>query len=201
MVLIIDNYDSFTYNLFQLIGDFTGDIRVARNDAISLDEIVTMKPSHIVLSPGPGHPKDAVLCGEIIRLKALPENPLHNVPVLGVCLGHQAICECYGMNVSTANQIMHGKKSEVRINNKSLLFKGLDAKITVGRYHSLVAKPLNNARNGLSVISEDINDGEIMAVEDNLNLVYGIQFHPESILTENGRAIIGNFLSMGEKNA
>ena len=189
MILLIDNYDSFSYNLYQLIGTFNSDIKVIRNDELSIEEIENLNPSHIIISPGPGHPKEAGICEEVISYFA------GRLPILGVCLGHQAICEVFGATVSYARKLMHGKQSAIHIANGSNIFRGLPPIITAGRYHSLSAQP-HTLTDHLLVIAED-DQGEIMGVKHRDHEVYGIQFHPESILTPLGATIISNFLNIG----
>ena len=186
MILLIDNYDSFSYNLVQFFGTVEPDIKVVRNDECTIDEIRATKPTHIILSPGPGYPKDAGICEEVIgQLKG-------EFPILGVCLGHQAICEVFGAKICHAKQLMHGKQSVVTIDNENPIFMGLDKQIPVARYHSLAAKKDTIPETlKITAISED---GEVMAVEHREYPVYGLQFHPESILTPEGRQMIANFL-------
>ena len=186
MIIIIDNYDSFSYNLFQMMGNINSKIRVIRNDSFSCEEIEVMKPSKIVISPGPGRPGDAGICEKAIRYFK------GKVPILGVCLGHQAICEVFGANIIYAKELMHGKQSMVAVNNKCTLFKGLPPEIKVGRYHSLSADE-HNFPEGLEVVGRTA-DQEIMAVKHRDYEIYGLQFHPESILTPLGADIIKNFL-------
>ncbi len=189
MMLLIDNYDSFTYNLVQLAGSITEDIRVIRNDELSVKEIDLLNPSHILLSPGPGYPKDAGICEELIlAVKG-------RIPVLGVCLGHQAICEAFGAKITLAKQLMHGKKSNIHIANGSRIFHGLPPVMEAARYHSLIAEK-NSLPDELLVIAEDDN-GEIMAVKHRNYEIYGLQFHPESVLTPRGFDILKNFLEIG----
>ena len=188
MIILIDNYDSFSYNLYQLVGTIDPDIKVIRNDELTVDEIRALKPSRIILSPGPGFPKDAGICIEAAKTLG------KEIPTLGVCLGHQAICEALGGEVSYAKQLMHGKKSRIHINNNSPIFKGLDEEMDAARYHSLVAVR-ETVPNVLQVIGEDKN-GEVMAVQHKTYPVYGMQFHPESILTPQGRIILENFLNL-----
>lgn len=188
MILLIDNYDSFSYNLYQLIGSIDEDIIVIRNDEKSVEEIYNMEPDAIVLSPGPGRPSDAGICIQVI--KQLGEK----IPILGVCLGHQAICEAYGGVVSYAKELMHGKQSLIQIDQDTTLFRGLPKEIKVARYHSLAA-----IEESLPLILQVIGrsgDGEIMALKHREFPVYGVQFHPESILTLEGKQIIDNFISM-----
>ena len=186
MTLLIDNYDSFSYNLFQLVGSLDPDIRVIRNNEMSVDEIRALMPSRIILSPGPGRPKDAGICEEVIRQMA------GEVPILGVCLGHQAICEVYGAVITYAKELMHGKQSEVILDKSCPLFEGLPERIPAARYHSLAANPATLPR--CLLVTAQTEDGEIMAVEHVEYPVYGQQFHPESILTPDGKKIIQNFL-------
>lgn len=188
MILLIDNYDSFSYNLVQLLGELDPDIRVIRNDEMTVEEIEALKPSHIILSPGPGYPKDAGVCEEVVqRLKG-------KFPILGVCLGHQGICEVFGATICHARQLMHGKKSNVKIDCSDAVFKGLPERIDVARYHSLIAD-IDTIPEELKVISVDDNN-EVMAVKHKDYPVYGLQFHPESILTPEGRVILKNFLEV-----
>ncbi|MCR5027472.1 MAG: aminodeoxychorismate/anthranilate synthase component II [Methanobrevibacter sp.] len=185
MILLIDNYDSFSYNLYQLIGEVTPDIKVSRNDKITLEEIGELNPDAIILSPGPGKPKDAGICIDVVREFS------GKIPILGVCLGHQSICEAFGGEISYAKRLMHGKSSIIELNN-DYIFKGLDSKITVGRYHSLSLME-STLPDELEIISKSCDDGEIMAVKHKQYNVYGLQFHPESILTPDGLKIIKNF--------
>ena len=186
MILLIDNYDSFSYNLFQLIGEVNSDILVYRNDKITLDEINNLNPEAIILSPGPGKPEDAGICIDLV-------NEFYDkIPILGVCLGHQAICTAFGGKISYATRLIHGKSSEISTDDDEI-FKNLESKITVGRYHSLSLLE-DSLPDSLNVISKADDDGEIMAVKHNEFDVYGLQFHPESILTPDGLIIIKNFM-------
>ncbi|MCC8099392.1 MAG: anthranilate phosphoribosyltransferase [Clostridiales bacterium] len=191
MILLIDNYDSFSYNLYQLIGGIDPDIKVVRNDQISLEEIAALAPSHIVLSPGPGRPRDAGICEEVVLRFA------GKIPILGVCLGHQAICEAYGATVSYAKKLMHGKQSNVTLDCSIPLFYGLPKVIPCARYHSLAAVA-DTIPPCLKVIAT-ADDGEVMAVKHKDYPVYGLQFHPESIMTPEGHNILVNFLAGGDK--
>ncbi len=186
MVLLIDNYDSFTYNLVQLIGQFDPDVRVVRNDAITVSEIVELNPDRIVISPGPGKPRDAGVCEEVI------EKLNGKYPILGVCLGHQAICEVYGATVTYAPTLMHGKTSDIHIASGSEIFRGLPPIIQAARYHSLAADKYT-IPDTLRIIAES-DDGTVMAVEHESAPTFGIQFHPESIMTPMGKEIIENFI-------
>ena len=186
MILLIDNYDSFAYNLFQLIGEVNSDITVYRNDKIGIEEIESLNPEAIVLSPGPGKPENAGICIDVVR-------EFHDrIPILGVCLGHQAICTAFGAKVSYAKRLMHGKSSKISLNDDSI-FEGLSGEITVGRYHSLSLME-DTLPDSLEIISKSKDDGEVMAVKHRDFDVYGLQFHPESILTPDGLKIIENFL-------
>jgi len=189
MILLIDNYDSFSYNLVQLAGTINSSIRVIRNDEKTCEEIKAMNPSHIILSPGPGFPKNAGICEEII------EQMKGKIPILGICLGHQAICEVFGASIVLANRIMHGKQSTIHIANGSRIFKGLPPVIQAARYHSLIAQR-SSLPDELLVIAED-GDGEVMGVKHRDYEIYGLQFHPESILTPQGVVIMKNFLGIG----
>lgn len=191
MIYLIDNYDSFSYNLYQLIGEVDPAIEVLRNDALSVEELEAKNPEAVILSPGPGRPADAGICEEVV-LKLSGK-----VPILGVCLGHQAICEAFGGTVGYAKELMHGKSSLVKVDAQSLLFNGLPAKVRVARYHSLAADE-ESFPECLRVISR-ANDGEVMAVQHAEFPTYGVQFHPESILTPDGRAMIENFLAIATK--
>ena len=187
MILLVDNYDSFSYNLFQLIGEVTSDIQVYRNDKITLNEIELLKPEAIILSPGPGKPENAGICVDIVK-------EFHSkIPILGVCLGHQAICVAFGGNVSYAKRLMHGKSSVIKLKADDI-FKELGNEVTVGRYHSLSLVE-DSIPDSLEVISRDLNDGEVMAIKHKNYDVYGLQFHPESILTPCGLSIIKNFIN------
>ena len=186
MILLIDNYDSFSYNVYQLVGSVNPDIKVIRNDELTVSEIETLAPSHIILSPGPGRPVDAGICEDVIRYFA------GKIPILGICLGHQAICEVFGATVTYAKELMHGKQSVVRLANKSTLFRYMNREMTVARYHSLAAEP-DTLPDCLKVTART-SDGEIMAVEHREYPVYGVQFHPESVLTPEGKIIMENFL-------
>ena len=176
MILLIDNYDSFSYNLYQLVGTIEPDIKVIRNDEMTVEEVKALNPQLIILSPGPGRPDQAGICEEVVKKLG------SSIPILGVCLGHQAICEAYGGRIIHAKKLMHGKTSGV-------LFKEMDDEIQVARYHSLEADP-DTLPAELFVTA--VADGEIMAVEHKKYPVYGLQFHPESILTPKGINILRN---------
>ncbi len=188
MVLLIDNYDSFSYNLVQLVGSTGSDIKVIRNDELTVEEIRALKPSHIILSPGPGYPKNAGVLEQVV------ETLKEEFPILGVCLGHQGICEVFGAKITLAKRLMHGKQSNIHIANGATIFHGLPPMIQAARYHSLIAEK-NTLPDELLVIAED-DDGEIMAVQHRSYEIYGVQFHPESILTPLGEKIVRNFLKI-----
>ena len=248
MILLIDNYDSFSYNLFQLVGSIDPDIKVIRNDEMTVEEIEKTAPSHIILSPGPGKPSDAGICEDVVRSFA------GKIPILGVCLGHQAICEVYGAEVTYAGRLMHGKQSVCTVSD-DVIFENVgsgaaggmageaadgkvsgnagtipageaadgkvsgnvgtipagggepdgiktsgsdERKIKVARYHSLAAKK-DGFPDALKIIAVSDDDGEIMAVKHREYTVYGLQFHPESILTPEGMTILDNFLRLGRQ--
>ncbi|MFI3237360.1 MAG: aminodeoxychorismate/anthranilate synthase component II [Lachnospiraceae bacterium] len=186
MILLIDNYDSFSYNLYQLIGSIEPDIMVVRNDKITIDEILALAPKAIFLSPGPGHPSKAGICIEVVKKLA------GKIPIFGVCLGHQAICEAYGATVSYASKLMHGKTSIAKLDTECKIFKDMEGEIQVARYHSLAAVK-ETLPDELKIISQT-EEGDIMAVAHITDQVYGVQFHPESVLTPDGNSIISNFL-------
>lgn len=188
MILLIDNYDSFSFNLYQLIGSIEPNIRVVRNDELTIPEIEALAPSAIFLSPGPGKPCDAGICEDVVRAFA------GKIPIFGVCLGHQAICEVYGATVTYAKELMHGKQSVCSLDVSSPIFKGLPEEMPVARYHSLAAVE-STIPPELKVIART-DDGEVMAVAHRDFHVYGVQFHPESILTPEGKKILENFLAL-----
>lgn len=192
MILLIDNYDSFSYNLYQLIGSINPDIKVIRNDEMTVDEIEALSPEYIILSPGPKRPEDAGVCIEVAKRLGKKSK------ILGVCLGHQAICTAFGATVGYAKELMHGKQSVCEIDNSASIFKGLPDKIKVARYHSLAADE-KTMPPCLQIIGKTA-DGEIMAVKHRDMQIYGLQFHPESIMTPQGNIIISNFLG-GQSNA
>jgi anthranilate synthase component 2 len=187
MNLLIDNYDSFSYNLYQLVGSIDPDIQVIRNDALSVQEIAALQPRRIILSPGPGRPANAGICEEVIAQLG------SRIPILGVCLGHQAICEVFGATVTYAKQLMHGKQSTVTLDPDCPLFAGLPEHIPVARYHSLAAQR-DTIPDALRITALT-DDGEVMAVQHRTYPIYGLQFHPESILTPDGDRILRNFLA------
>ena len=186
MILLIDNYDSFSYNLYQLIGEIDPDIRVIRNDEMTIEEIRALNPDRIILSPGPGRPEDAGIIVEAARTLG------KDIPTLGVCLGHQAICMAFGATVTYAKELMHGKQSVVKFDTDSALFKGLPGEAPVARYHSLAAD--ESTIPDCLKITGVTNDGEVMAIEHRKYPIYGVQFHPESIMTPDGKVMLKNFL-------
>ncbi len=186
MILLIDNYDSFSYNLYQLVGMIEPDIRVIRNDAMNIEEIRALKPERIILSPGPGYPKDAGVCIEAARELG------KEIPLLGVCLGHQAICEAFGATIAHARELMHGKQSQVRLDTGCPLFRGMPETIPAARYRSLAA--IRETLPDVLKITAQTEDGEVMAVQHRDYPVYGVQFHPESVLTPDGQEILKNFI-------
>ena len=186
MILLIDNYDSFSYNLYQYVGEINPDIKVIRNDEMTVEEIEKLNPECIILSPGPGRPEDAGVIMEVARTLG------RKIPTLGVCLGHQAICAAFGATVTYAEKLMHGKQSEVRFDLNCPIFKGLPEVAPVARYHSLAAAA-DTIPEELIVTAKTL-DGTIMAVQHKEYPIYGVQFHPESILTPDGKMILKNFL-------
>ena len=188
MILMIDNYDSFTYNLYQLTGSINPDIKVVRNDAITIEDIRKLNPTHIIISPGPGYPKDAGI-SELVAKELRAE-----YPILGICLGHQGICEVNGANICHAIKLIHGKKTPVKLDLSCKLFEGLPEVVEVARYHSLIAEK-QSLPDTLKVVSEDMQ-GEIMGVQVKGYQVYSLQFHPESVLTSCGDTILRNFLNI-----
>ncbi|MDR0372605.1 MAG: aminodeoxychorismate/anthranilate synthase component II [Nitrososphaerota archaeon] len=188
-VLIIDNYDSFVYNLVQYIGEQGAEVLVYRNDQITLQEATALKPDHIVISPGPGNPKDDKFFG---ICKAILLNLSPAIPTLGVCLGHQGIIHVYGGKVVHAKKLMHGKTCAIH-HNETALFRGVRNPFNAARYHSLAGER-SSLPDCLQITAETIDDGEIMGVRHKEYPIYGVQFHPESIICEDGKVIIKNFL-------
>lgn len=186
MILLIDNYDSFSYNLYQLIGEIEPNIKVIRNDEMTVEEIKKLNPDRIILSPGPGRPEDAGIIIEAAKTLG------KDIPILGVCLGHQAICAAFGATVTYAKELMHGKQSTVTFDTDCLLFKGCPQAAPVARYHSLAADAGTIPEN--LKVTALTTDGEVMAVQHKEYPIYGVQFHPESIMTPNGRAMLKNFI-------
>ena len=187
MILLIDNYDSFSYNLYQYIGEITKDIKVIRNDELTVDEIRDLNPERIIISPGPGRPEDAGVIIDVVKSLG------GKIPILGVCLGHQAICAAFGADIIHAKKLMHGKQSKVVLDLSCPLFKGLECETTVARYHSLAADE-NTMPDELKVTAT-ADDGQIMAIMHKTYPIYGVQFHPESIMTPQGMKMLINFIN------
>lgn len=188
MILLIDNYDSFSHNLYQLIGEMEPDIKVIRNDEMTVEEIRQLKPDRIILSPGPGRPERAGVILEVVKKTG------KEIPILGVCLGHQAICQAYGATITYAAELMHGKQSKVKVDKSCSIFKGCSDVVLVARYHSLIAKA-DTIPEALKVVAST-DKGEVMAVQHKKYPVYGVQFHPESIMTPEGRRMLENFIKI-----
>ena len=186
MILLIDNYDSFSYNLYQFLGELDTDIKVIRNDAMTVEEIAALKPSHIILSPGPGRPEDAGIIIDVVKQLG------GKIPILGVCLGHQAICAAFGAKIVHAKQLMHGKQSAVSLDTECPVFCDIPQPTMVARYHSLAADEATMP--DCLKITASTADGEIMAVQHRDMPIFGLQFHPESILTPDGKMMLRNFL-------
>lgn len=190
MILLVDNYDSFSYNLYQMVGALNADIRVVRNDALSVDEVAALAPSHIILSPGPGRPEEAGICIELVRQLGA------SIPLLGVCLGHQAIAAAFGATVTYAQRLMHGKQSLVQFDTDSSLFAGLPKAAPVARYHSL-AVAADTLPDALMPVAQTLDGAaEVMALQHADYPIYGVQFHPESIMTPDGATMLKNFLAV-----
>ena len=186
MILLVDNYDSFSYNLYQLIGEINPDIKVIRNDEMTVDEIRKLNPDRIILSPGPGRPEDAGVIIEVAKTLG------KNIPILGVCLGHQAICAAFGATVTYAKKLMHGKQSDVKFDADCPLFKSCPQIAPVARYHSLAAEA-DTIPECLKVTALT-TDREVMAVQHKEYPIFGVQFHPESIMTPDGKQMLRNFI-------
>ena len=186
MILLIDNYDSFSYNLFQLVGEIDPDIKVIRNDEMTVEEIKSLNPDRIILSPGPGRPEDAGIIIEVAKTLG------KDIPILGVCLGHQAICSVFGATVTYAKELMHGKQSNVKFDTSCPLFAGCPKSAPVARYHSLAADA--DTMPECLKVTALTDDGEIMAIQHKVYPIYGVQFHPESIMTPNGKQMLKNFI-------
>lgn len=185
MNLLIDSYDSFSWNLFQLAGTIEPDIRVIRNDEMTAEEIRALHPDHIILSPGPGRPEEAGVLIDAVR-------KIHDIPILGVCLGHQAVCRAFGASVTYAGRLMHGRQSEVRLDTDCPLFAGCPESVPAARYHSLAADAATLPPE--LKVTALADDGEIMAVQHREYPIYGVQFHPESVMTPDGERMLRNFL-------
>ncbi len=188
MILLIDNYDSFSYNLYQMVGMIEPDIKVIRNDEKTVDEIRELKAEKIIISPGPGRPEDAGVIIDVIK------EMQGEVPILGVCLGHQAICSAFGGEITYAPELMHGKQSVVSLDKNMPIFKNLPERTEVARYHSLIAK--RESLPGFLKVTAETDKGEVMAVAHEKYPVYGLQFHPESVLTPLGKDMLKNFIEL-----
>lgn len=186
MILLIDNYDSFSYNLYQYIGEIDSNIKVIRNDEMSVEQIRQLKPDRIILSPGPGRPENAGIIVDVVKELG------KEFPILGVCLGHQAICAAFGATITYAKKLMHGKQSNVTFDTDSLIFRGLEKNGLVARYHSLAAE--GDTMPECLKITAVTDDGEIMAVQHTEYDIFGVQFHPESIMTPHGKSMLYNFI-------
>ena len=191
MILLIDNYDSFSYNLYQLAASGEADIKVIRNDGYTVEEIEKMGPAALILSPGPGRPSEAGICEEAIKRFA------GRIPILGVCLGHQAICEAFGGTVTYARELMHGKQGKVYQGGRGRLFKGMGPQFMAARYHSLAAEAGSLPEE--LVVTAEADDGEVMALEHREYPVFGVQFHPESVMTPDGMKMMENFMEVVKK--
>jgi anthranilate synthase component 2 len=189
MLLVIDNYDSFTYNLVQYLGELGEEMEIRRNDAVSPEQVRAMQPSAIVISPGPGVPAEAGSTVDIIRECG------EATPILGVCLGHQAIGQAYGARVVRAARLMHGKTSLIRHRGEGI-FAGIDSPLEVMRYHSLVIDAASVPAELEVIATTDGDESEIQAIRHRSHPVWGVQFHPESVLTSSGRALLANFLTL-----
>lgn len=187
MILVIDNYDSFSYNLYQLAGAIDNDIKIEYNDALTIEDVKALTPSHIIISSGPGCPENAGICMNIIKEFE------GKIPILGVGLGHQAICKVYGADIIEAQNFMHGKQCLITVDKKEPLFANISQKIKVGRYNSLKVSE-DNFTGCLKIIAKT-DEGEIMAIKHRNYPIFGLQFHPESVLTPDGSQIIQNFIN------
>lgn len=187
MILLIDNYDSFSYNVYQLVGSVRSDIKVIRNDEYTVEEVAAMNPEAVIISPGPGRPSEAGICIELIKALA------GKAPILGICLGHQAICEAFGATVSYAKELMHGKQKNILRMNDGVIFRGMADEFPAARYHSLAV--IEDTLPKELKVTARCEDGEVMAVEHTEYPIFGLQFHPESVMTPNGRIMIENFFT------
>lgn len=189
MILMIDNYDSFTYNIVQYCLELGADLKIIRNDELSLEEIIALNPQKIIISPGPATPNDAGVCLEVI------EHFSGKLPIFGICLGHQAIAQVFGAKIIRAKKMMHGKTSQIKVTNDTKIFESLPKEFTQTRYHSLIVEKENLPKD-IIVTSRSLDDDEIMSLEIKNKSIYGVQFHPESIMSEHGHKIIDNFLKL-----
>ena len=188
MILLIDNYDSFSYNLYQYVGEIAPDIKVIRNDELTVEEIRDLNPDRIILSPGPGRPEDAGVIIQVVQELG------GSIPILGVCLGHQAICASFGATVTYARELMHGKQSDVAFDPACPLLRTCPETAPVARYHSLAADP--DTIPDCLLVTARTADGEVMAVQHRDRPIYGVQFHPESIMTPDGKTLLRNFINL-----
>jgi len=191
MILMIDNYDSFTYNIVQYCLELGANLKVIRNDELSVDEIKALNPQKIILSPGPATPNEAGVCLEVVE--KLGKND--NMPILGICLGHQTIGQVFGAQIVKANNMMHGKTSQIKVLKDDILFHNLPNIFTQTRYHSLVVNK-TDLPNIIEVTSTSLDDNEIMSLKIKDKNIYGVQFHPESVMSEYGHEILDNFLKL-----
>jgi anthranilate synthase component II len=189
MILMIDNYDSFTYNIVQYCRELGADLKIIRNDELTVNEIKELNPEKIIISPGPSTPNEAGVCLEVIKYFA------DTIPILGICLGHQSIAEVFGGEVICAPIMMHGKTSKIKVLCDDLIFKNLPKIMTQTRYHSLIVNK-NNLPSNIIITSKSLDDDEIMSLRIKDKDVYGIQFHPESVMSEYGYEILDNFLKL-----
>ncbi len=187
MILLIDNYDSFTYNLCQYVSAFDPDVQVIRNDKTTINDMENLRPDMLVISPGPKSPAEAGICVEAIKAFA------GKIPILGICLGHQCIADAFGAEVTYASRIMHGKQSKIHHDGKGI-FTGIPDGINVARYHSLSIKE-DTMPDCLEVTARAVDDGEIMAIRHKKYPIFGMQFHPESVFTDHGKRMIENFVN------
>lgn len=190
MVLMIDNYDSFTYNIVQYCRELGADLKVIRNDELTTEEIEALNPEKIILSPGPSTPDDAGVTLDVIQTFAKKD-----VPMIGICLGHQSIAQVFGGEVIRAKNMMHGKTSQVQVDQETPIYKAIPETFRATRYHSLTVNP-ENLPETLEVTSHSMDDGEIMSIQVKGKPIYGVQFHPESIMSEYGHEMLGNFLKL-----
>lgn len=189
MILMIDNYDSFTYNIVQYFLELGANLKIIRNDELSLEEIIALNPEKIIISPGPATPNEAGVCLEVIKYFS------DKIPILGICLGHQAIAQVFGAKIVRAKNLMHGKTSKIRVLENSKVFESLPKEFTQTRYHSLVVED-NNLPESIIVTSRSVDDNEIMSLQIKNMDIYAVQFHPESIMSEHGHKIFANFLKI-----
>jgi len=189
MILMIDNYDSFTYNIVQYCLELGANLKVIRNDELTVEQIEALNPSKIIISPGPATPDDAGICLEVIKYFG------DKLPILGICLGHQSIAQVYGGEVIRAPHMMHGKTSQIKVIQDSCIFDGLPKEFRQTRYHSLTVNK-NNLPSNIEVTSKSLDDDEIMSLKIKDKQIYGVQFHPESIMSEYGHEILDNFLKL-----